>query len=60
VGLAGEIRGIAQAEARVKEAGKLGFKRCILPLSNSRQLSHIKSPEVIGVGSIQECWQVLF
>lgn len=60
VGLAGEVRGIAQAEARVKEAGKLGFQRCIVPLSNSRQLSHIKSPQVIGVGSLQECWKVLF
>ena len=33
VGLAGEIRGISQAEARVKEAGKLGFERCVLPAS---------------------------
>jgi DNA repair protein RadA/Sms len=60
VGLAGEVRGIAQAEARVKEAGKLGFERCILPTSNSSQLSHIKSPELIGVGSLAECWEVLF
>jgi len=60
VGLAGEIRGIAQAEARVKEAGKLGFKRCILPLSNSRQLTHIKSPELIGVSSLAEVWEILF
>ncbi|MGH7771143.1 MAG: DNA repair protein RadA [Candidatus Binatia bacterium] len=60
VGLAGEIRGIAQAEARVKEAGKLGFKRCILPLSNSRQLSHIKNLELTGVSSLVECWEILF
>jgi len=60
VGLAGEIRGIAQAEARLKEAGKLGFKRCILPLSNSRQLGHVKSPELAGVSSLEECWQILF
>jgi len=60
VGLAGEIRGIAQAEARVKEAGKLGFKRCVLPVSNSRQLTHIKTPELIGVSSLAECWEILF
>lgn len=59
VGLAGEIRAISQAEARVKEAGKLGFKRCIMPLSNSRQLSHIKNPELIGVGTLAECWKIL-
>jgi DNA repair protein RadA/Sms len=60
VGLAGEIRGISQAEARIKEAGKLGFKRCILPSSNSRQLSHIKNPELTGVSSLAECWEILF
>ncbi|MBI4528131.1 MAG: DNA repair protein RadA [Deltaproteobacteria bacterium] len=60
VGLAGEIRGIAQAEARVKEAGKLGFDRCILPLSNSRQLTHIKTPELSGISSLAECWNIIF
>jgi len=60
VGLAGEIRGIAQAEARVKEAGKLGFERCILPASNAAQLKHIKEPTLIGVSSLSECWKLLF
>jgi DNA repair protein RadA/Sms len=60
VGLAGEIRGITQAEARVKEAAKLGFTRCLLPLSNNRQLSHIKNLELTGVSSLAECWEVLF
>src|SRR6185436_6322699 len=45
VGLAGEIRGVSQAETRIKEAGKLGFERCILPASNSAQLKHIKHPK---------------
>jgi DNA repair protein RadA/Sms len=60
VGLAGEIRGITQAEARVKEAGKLGFERCILPASNSSQLANIKHPELAGVNSLAECWKLLF
>jgi DNA repair protein RadA/Sms len=60
VGLAGEIRGISQAEARVKEAGKLGFERCILPASNSSQLTHIRQPNLAGVSSLQECWKLLF
>src|SRR3970282_434753 len=58
--LAGETRAIPQAEARVKEAGKLGFKRCILPLSNSRQLSHVKQPELSAVSSLAELWDILF
>jgi DNA repair protein RadA/Sms len=60
VGLAGEIRGISQAEARVKEAGKLGFERCILPTSNYVQLKHIKHPELVSVSSLSECWRLLF
>lgn len=31
VGLAGEVRAVSMAEARVAEAKKLGFKECILP-----------------------------
>lgn len=31
VGLTGEVRGIGHIEARVKEAAKMGFNRCILP-----------------------------
>jgi DNA repair protein RadA/Sms len=31
VGLSGEVRQVAQAEARVKEAAKLGFERVVLP-----------------------------
>ncbi len=60
VGLAGEIRGISQAEARVREAGKLGFERCILPRSNSSQLGTIRQPELLGVSSLSECWKLLF
>ena len=43
VGLSGEIRQVAQAEARLKEAQKLGFARAVLP----RRLSGRKlvSPE---------------
>jgi DNA repair protein RadA/Sms len=60
VGLAGEIRGISQAETRVREAGKLGFDRCILPASNSSQLAHVKHPELAGVASLRDCWDLLF
>lgn len=60
IGLAGEIRAVAQAEARVREAGKMGFRRCILPRGNSQHLAHVKTPELLGVGSLEECWQILF
>jgi DNA repair protein RadA/Sms len=31
IGLTGEIRGVSQAEFRLKEAVRMGFKRCIFP-----------------------------
>jgi DNA repair protein RadA/Sms len=34
VGLAGEVRSVSQAGARVKEGEKLGFKKCLLPKGN--------------------------
>jgi DNA repair protein RadA/Sms len=34
VGLAGEVRGIAQAGLRIREAAQMGFNRCILPDAN--------------------------
>src|SRR5918992_2521368 len=58
VGLAGEIRGISHAEIRIKEAGKLGFERCVLPASNSSQMKHIDHPKLAGIGSLSECWKV--
>jgi len=34
VGLTGEVRGVSNPEARVKEAAKLGFRTCVLPRAN--------------------------
>jgi DNA repair protein RadA/Sms len=34
VGLAGEVRGTAQAGLRVREAAQMGFRRCVLPEAN--------------------------
>jgi DNA repair protein RadA/Sms len=60
VGLAGEVRAIGQAEARVREGAKLGFKRCILPESSRRQLPPIDGVEVRGVQSLNDAWELLF
>jgi DNA repair protein RadA/Sms len=40
VGLSGELRAVSQLETRLKEASKLGFKRCLVP--QSRQLERLK------------------
>jgi DNA repair protein RadA/Sms len=36
IGLSGEVRPVSQAEARLKEAGKLGFTSALLPPARSR------------------------
>jgi len=45
VGLAGEIRSISQVALRINEAEKLGFKRCILPQTNYKNLNY---PAIAG------------
>ncbi len=51
VGLSGEVRGVSNIKVRIKEAEKLGFKKCILPEVNMSSLSSSKL-ECIGVSDI--------
>ena len=37
IGLAGEIRGVSQPDVRLKEAGKLGFDRAVIPQRPSKK-----------------------
>jgi DNA repair protein RadA/Sms len=60
IGLGGEVRGVSQSEVRVKEAGRLGFKRCLLPKQNREKMKGVKGIELIGVNSVQEVMKVLF
>jgi len=55
VGLAGEIRSISQAQLRINEAEKLGFKHCILPKNNLKGLDHQKGKiELLPVSTLKE------
>jgi DNA repair protein RadA/Sms len=61
VGLAGEVRAVSQAEVRVREAQKMGFRRCILPGSIRRQMNGDGNGiELVGVQSLEELWSMLF
>ncbi|MFQ5667627.1 MAG: DNA repair protein RadA [Candidatus Binatia bacterium] len=60
VGLAGEVRAVGQVAARVREASKLGFSRCILPESSRRQLPALDGVELHGVASLAGAWDLLF
>ena len=56
VGLAGEVRAVAQAEQRVAEAARLGFSRVILPQGCLKQIdkSLAERIELIGVRNVRQ------
>ena len=54
VGLTGEVRRINLIEKRIKEAEKLGFKTCIIPESNKKDLKDKYKLDIIGVRDIRE------
>ena len=54
VGLTGEVRRINAIEKRLKEAEKLGFKSCIIPASNKRDLKDNFKLDIICVRNINE------
>ncbi len=60
VGLGGEVRGVSQPEVRVKEAARLGFKRCLLPKQNQEKMKGPKGIELVGVKVVREAMDVLF
>lgn len=58
VGLSGELRAVGHLETRLKEAAKLGFKRCVLPASS--QLKQLKDPplELLRARSLSEALEI--
>jgi DNA repair protein RadA/Sms len=59
VGLTGEIRAVTQVDARLREAAKLGFRRCLLPQANCQPAPPTAGLELCGVGTVAEALQVL-
>ncbi|MGO8968608.1 MAG: DNA repair protein RadA [Myxococcaceae bacterium] len=59
VGLAGEVRAVAQAEARLAEAAKRGFTRVVLPAATARRLE-TRRLDVVGVETLGEALEALF
>lgn len=53
VGLAGEVRAVTQAEQRIREAAKMGFRRVILPAGNQKALDlGATKVELVGVDTV--------
>jgi DNA repair protein RadA/Sms len=60
VGLAGEVRAVAQADARLAEAARLGFARAVIPAGNARHAAVPGGLEVEGVDTVAEALDRLF
>jgi DNA repair protein RadA/Sms len=60
VGLTGEVRGAMQAQSRAREAQALGFKKIIMPASNTAGLERLLGLRVVGVRSVEEALDELF
>ena len=60
LGLGGEVRAVSQAELRVREAAKLGFRRCLLPERNTDKLGSVRGIELIGIREIGDALDAVF
>jgi DNA repair protein RadA/Sms len=60
VGLTGEVRGATQASVRAREAQALGFRKIVMPASNTSGLEKLLGLRVVGVRSVDEAISELF
>ncbi len=58
VGLSGELRAVGHLENRLKEAVKLGFKRCIIPQSNTPRRLAFTDLKLLTARSLPEALQL--
>ncbi len=60
IGLSGEIRSVSRVQSRINEAARLGFTKCILPVSSVKQVSSCpETLELIGVRSLKEAISII-
>jgi len=62
VGLTGEVRSVMQLEARLTEAERLGFKKCIVPYSikEDRLIKKNNSLKLIPVKTLSDAFDAVF
>lgn len=58
IGLSGEIRAVAQAQQRVQEAARLGFRKCIVPHASLKQLKKTEGIEIYGVKTLRQAVEI--
>lgn len=60
VGLTGEVRGTMQAGIRAREVQALGFKKVVMPGSNTAGLERMLGVKIVGVKSVEDALAELF
>ncbi len=60
IGLAGELRAVNRILVRVKEAQRLGFKRCLLPKQCVAAINSEVDIQLIGVTTLSQAIQTVF
>ena len=59
VGLTGEVRAVGRSEARLREAVRQGFSRCLLPAGNARGLAAPAGARAEGVAALDGLFAAL-
>lgn len=54
VGLSGEIRNVSQMEARIREAAKMGFEKCLVPASFKKSSSFKAKIQLLPVSTLTQ------
>lgn len=57
IGLTGEIRAVSNADLRVSEAARMGFRRVIVPYHNLSGIVKRDGIEVVGVKTVREAFE---
>lgn len=60
VGLTGEVRGVSQMDTRIREAARMGFNRCILPKTQTHDISREAKIALYKIGNLKELIGHLF
>ena len=59
LGLAGECRGVANIEQRVKEAARLGFTKALVPANNYKIASKVTGIQTVSVKNVYDLLKIL-
>lgn len=59
VGLTGEVRAVSNADLRIAEAARMGFKCVIVPQHNLKSVTKRADIQVIGVRTVREAYEVM-